>query len=183
MSFPTLPAARALTRGVGGGFRDAQLVTDRTHRKDILGLAGVILQRLTQPADMHVQGSGVAGVISFPNLLEELLPPMHFIGLLHHIHENSGKARGQMRFPAVARDHIGTGVELQRTQADEMALPHRLKGAHAIDQLLHRKGQLKHNVGFGGGHGSLALIHDEDNRTIRQDASKAAGDAQAVGAQ
>ncbi len=61
-----------------------------------------------------------------------------------------------------------------------MALPHRLKGAHAIDQLLHRKGQLKHNVSFGGGHGSLALVHNEDNRTFRQDASKAAGDARGL---
>src|SRR5678810_1210315 len=81
-------------RRTRGGIRSPhKLIADVTDRAQTLGMAGVVLDLLANPAHMDVDGALVADERVIPELLEQLLAAKDLAGMPHQ-KWSSAKARG-----------------------------------------------------------------------------------------
>src|SRR5512136_2288676 len=63
--------------------RVVKAIADAAHGDDVLWEAGVVFQLLAQPANMHVEGAGVAQVVGLPYLVHDHAAIQHLAGVLH----------------------------------------------------------------------------------------------------
>src|SRR5687768_15853905 len=64
-----------------------EAVPDAAHRLEATRIAGVLLDLLAQPADVHVDGPGVVAEWVSPDALEELIAREHAARLPHQVDE------------------------------------------------------------------------------------------------
>ena len=147
-------------------------------------MAGSVLDLFAEPADVHVDGSGVAVLVLSPDGIEQRIAGEHHPPVGHQVLECFVLFEGDFQRLAVAGDHVLGDVHLQVARAQDARIAAAL-GVAAAQHGLHAGNQLAHAERLGyvvvGAHlqadHAVHLLHarrEDDDRYVAGAADGAA---------